>query len=136
MKLKRIYHHYTQWEEYKRGMWNTIKDEEQKKKLLKDAIAFTGDHKLYGEYMIKVVKEWKISCEHNLTDTSLNRQAWIGHAACCLALNGCPEDITREAWWNLTTEQQDLANKEADKAIKLWEENQRRKQYAQTTIKV
>ena len=135
MKIKRIYHNYKNWEEYKNGMWRTIKDEEEKEKLLQEAIRFTGNHQLYGEYMMKVIKEWKISCEHNLTDTSLNRQAWIGHSACCLAI-GCPEDITREAWWKLTDDQRDLANKEADKAINKWEENHRRKKYAQTTIRL
>jgi hypothetical protein len=72
--------------------------------------------------MQRVIKEWPISCENALTDYSLNRKAWVGHAACALAL-GCPEDITRQAWKELTYEQQLLANKEADGAIKAWEYN-------------
>ena len=72
--------------------------------------------------MNRVVSEWNISCENALTDYSINRKAWIGHAATALAL-GCPEDITRQAWRFLTDEQQLLANKEADGAIKSWEYN-------------
>jgi hypothetical protein len=70
--------------------------------------------------MLKVIKQWPISCEHNLTDFSINRKAWIGHAACCLALN-VPENITRMAWHHLTEKQQDEANEKARIAIKIWE---------------
>lgn len=90
------------------------------------AIDFTGDHHVYGMYMIKVADEWKYSCEHNLTAREQNRRAWIGHAACALALR-IPEDIVRSAWSFLTEEQQILANKEADKAIEYWEGTQCRK---------
>jgi len=70
--------------------------------------------------MVKVVEQWKHSCEHNLSNLEQNRKAWIGHAACALAFQ-CPEDIIRQAWGYLTKEQQILANNEAEKAIKLWE---------------
>ena len=117
--MKRIYHPYDKWEEYHAGMWRDVnKDEEDD--YLKRAIEFTGNHELYGYWMLKVVEQWKYSCEHNLSCTEMNRQAWIGHAACCLAF-GCPEHITRRAWHCLTLEQQEKANGVADKAILLWE---------------
>lgn len=119
MKFKRVYHHYLDWEEIDSNMWGSVTN---KQKYLEKAIEFTGDHKKYGRFMQKVVDTWKVSCENALTDYSLNRRAWVGHAACALAL-GCPESITREAWGKLTDEQQLLANKEADRAIKLWENN-------------
>ena len=90
------------------------------KDLLEKAIEFTGNAELYGYYMMKALEEYPRACEHNLSDTSINRQAWIGHAACCIALN-CPEHITRKAWHYLTQEQQDKANKKADEAIMKWE---------------
>lgn len=116
--MKRVYHRYERWEDYKAGMWKSLYGEERKN-MLKRAIDFTGNHKLYGEWMMKVIDNWGISCEHNFTCEALNKQAWVGHAACCMAI-GCPEDITREAWGYLTKEQQDLANLEADKAILEW----------------
>lgn len=115
--IKRIWHPYWLWEEVKFNMWGTPIDGED---MLKKAVKFTGDHKLYGKWMMKVVKEWKYSCEHNLSCLEQNRQAWIGHAAVALAFK-CPEDITRLAWWQLTDRQRELANKEADKAITYWE---------------
>jgi len=106
-------------EEVTAGMWRSINGE-VRKGYLKRAIEFTGDANLYGEWMLNVLTAWPNSCEHNLTADNMNRQAWIGHAACCLAI-GCPEDITREAWHLLTQKQQDDANAAADAAIEKWE---------------
>ena len=116
MKLERVYHPISKWEEISHGMWSDVED---KTVILKRARAFTGNHKIYGSYMIRVIVEWPISCENALTDSSLNQRAWIGHAACALAI-GCPEDITREAWGHLTDEQRLLANNEADRALRCW----------------
>ena len=96
-------------------MWRSVYGQERDLYLEK-AIVFTGNARLYGRYMIKVVKEWPYACLHNLTNPSINRQAWIGHSACCIAIK-CPEDITRLAWHTLTQKQQDDANSQADKAI-------------------
>ena len=119
MKIDRVYRHYLDWEEIDHNMWGVVQN---RKVWVKKAISFTSDHKKYGRFMMKVVNEWPVSCENALTDYSLNRKAWVGHAACALAI-GCPEDITREAWKHLTYEQQLLANKEADRAIQAWEYN-------------
>lgn len=119
-KLNRIWHHYQDWEETHSNMWGSVNDRQE---YLDRAIEFTGDHKVYGAWMMKVIEEWPISCEHNLTDYSQNRRAWIGHAACALAFM-CPEDIVRAAWGHLTEDQQMLANDQADKAIKEWEDRQ------------
>lgn len=117
MKIKRVYHPWRLWEEIDHNMWGTVTD---KKLWLRRAVAFTSDHKKYGRFMMRVVNEWPISCENALTDYSLNRKAWVGHAAVALAI-GCPEYIVREAWGHLTDEQKSLANREADRAIQAWE---------------
>lgn len=119
MLIERIYHPYSIWEEADTNMWGSVKDKEA---YLKVAIEFTSNHKLYGAHMNRVVNEWKYSCEHNLSNVTQNRKAWIGHAACALAFN-CPEDIVRKAWGYLTDEQRIAANQEADKAIIKWELN-------------
>jgi len=124
--IERIYHPYWKWEEVKYNMWGKVDNRDY---FLQKAIKFTGDHKLYGDFMVQVVNRWKYSCEHNLSNVTQNRRAWIGHAACALAFR-CPEDIIREAWGHLTEEQQILANNEADKAIEYWE-----KKYAKKEIK-
>ncbi len=117
--LKKIWHPYTLWEDYLNGMYRTVGGEERKQ-LLNVATEFTGNAELYGSQMLRVLHFWPIACEQNLSDIGINRRAWVGHAACCLA-TGCPEDITREAWASLTQLQQDEANAKADEAIRLWE---------------
>lgn len=114
--MTEIWHPYWLWEEIDSNMWG-----DGNKQDLQDAIELTGDHELYGSWMIKVADSWKYSCEHNLTKLSTNRKAWIGHAAVAMAIN-VPEDIVRKAWGYLTKEQQKLANNQADIAIKYWEE--------------
>jgi hypothetical protein len=70
--------------------------------------------------MLKAIEEWPISCEVNLTAQGMNRQAWLGHAACCIAVNS-PENCTRLGWHTLSQPEQDEANRVADEAIALWE---------------
>ena len=119
--MKRIFHPYDKWEDYIFGMWRKLPPKEEAVYLEK-AIFFMGDHLLYGKYMIRAINEWPNGCEHTLSCLGMNRQAYIGHAAACIAF-GCPEYITRLAWHELTQQQQDLANEQADIAIKIWEEN-------------
>ena len=101
-------------------MWRTLKKEEEKE-FLQKAIELTSDAELYSLWMMEVVVNWHYSCEHNLTCSGMNRLAWIGQAACAMAIN-CPEYITRIAWNELSQEQQDRANLNAFIAIELWEE--------------
>jgi hypothetical protein len=117
--MRRIYHPYTSWEDYHAGMWRKITAVEEEESLRK-AYDFTGDAVLYGSFMRRVTEEWPLSCEHNLSDTAMNRRAWLGHAACCMAIE-VPEYITRRAWWMLTQEQRDAADAQADHWIRYWE---------------
>ena len=117
--MNKIWHPYTAWEDFKHGMWRTISGSERSK-AIKRAVEFTGDAKLYGSFMNRVIVEWPTACEHHLSDTGSNRKAWIGHAATCLAIQA-PEDVTRAAWGYLNQQQQDDANNEAEMAILTWE---------------
>jgi hypothetical protein len=117
--MNQIYHPYWQWEDYKAGMWRKISKEEELS-ILPEIIKFTGNYEDYGAAMFEVINHWKYSCEHNLSDMSMNRRAWLGHAACCFK-HGYPEYLVREAWNQLSVKQQSLANKMADEAIKAWE---------------
>ena len=100
-------------------MWRKVHASEEEEFIIR-AVEFTSDADLYGAFMISAIMEWPFSCEHNLTCAGMNRQAFIGHSAACIAI-GSPEYITRSAWWKLTQEQ-NKANAKADLAIKIWEE--------------
>lgn len=115
-----IWHPFWLWEELSHNMWDDVSN---RKEWLQKAIEFTGDHELYGSWMLKVADSWKYSCEHNLTKRDTNRKAWIGHAAAAMAIQ-CPEDIVRQAWGFLSEQQQRLANLRAQEAINYWEAKQ------------
>lgn len=118
--MKQVFIPYWKWEDYKCGMWRKeTKTYEQDN--LASIIAFTGNHIEYGKAMITVIDNWKFSCLHNLTNKSINRKAWIGHAACCIK-HRYPEYLVREAWKYLTDNQRSLANQQAELAISLWEQ--------------
>lgn len=115
--MQRIWVPVDRWEEIPHNMWGTVSN---RRRCIERAVMFTGNHRLYGRYMMRVITEWPCSCLNAMTDASLNRRAWIGHAACALAIQ-CPEDITRQAWGMLSHEQRVLANRQADRAIQAWE---------------
>lgn len=123
---ERVWHPFTVWECFQNGMWDFTPTKESKK-LLRQAIEFTGNADLYGSWMMKVIVAWPRSCEHHLIDPSTNRRAYVGYAATCLAIK-CPEDITRRAWGFLSQQQQDEANHKADLAIAAWERAYERSQ--------
>jgi hypothetical protein len=124
-KVKKIYHPYWLWEEFISGMWRkeTIEYEQAN---FENIVQFTGNHEIYGDAMLEVIENWQISCEDKLSNISLNRKAWLGHAACCYK-HGYPEYLVRKAWGTLTENQRELANNKANEAIKLWEQKQKSK---------
>jgi hypothetical protein len=121
--LKRLYHPYHKWECYKNGMWDKLTKKDELI-LLPKAIIFTSNHVFYGNAMNEVLLQWTYSMENFLSNVNINRKAYIGHAAVSYRLK-IPEYITRLAWKELTDKQRLLANKEAEKAIKTWEQNQK-----------
>jgi hypothetical protein len=123
--MKQIFHPYHIWEDWINGMWRK-ESREYEEQNLQSIINFTGNHLEYGIAMLRVIGEWKFSSEHNLSNLSVNRQAWIGHAACCIE-HGYPEYLVRVAWKELTDKQRFLANNQADIAIKKWEQEQKSK---------
>src|SRR5690348_3445040 len=118
--LERIHHPYQDWEETKAGMWKRPNGLERDEHINRCS-AFMADTKQFRAAMLRAISEWPISCEQNLTCFDLNRQAWLGHAACCIAI-GCPEEPTRAAWWTLTQEQRDAADAAAAEVIAIWEQ--------------
>jgi hypothetical protein len=117
----RIYHHYEMWEDWKNGFYNNCSGEERiikKQSVLK----MFNSEKLTLENMYRVINEWKFSCEHNLTNNSLNKIAYIGQAACCI-YDKVPCDVTMECWSELTNEVQERANKNALEVLNKWIQN-------------
>lgn len=120
-KIKRVFHRYEKCEEYQSNMWKAIPIEQRQEKQ-EYSRNLMIEHDAFFDACMLVIGAWPYSCEAALTASTMNHQAWIGHAACAYN-HGAPEDITRLAWRELTEEQQDLANAAADRAILNWKEN-------------
>lgn len=114
----RIFHTYDKWECFKAGFYETSLEgkshdecEDEFKRVLSDLDEF--ETALKG-----VTSEWKYSCEHYLTNKSMNRIAWLGQASVCY-LTGVPSRYS-SAWFDLTEEQRSEANDLALKYLNIW----------------
>jgi ParB-like chromosome segregation protein Spo0J len=114
----RIFHTWDKWECYKAGFYATSKDGMTKQECEQAYCNFLSNKKLFAETLEKIITEWKNSCEHYLTNTSLNRIAWLGQAAMCYA-TGVPAKF-RSGFYLLSKEQQEEANKIALNYLNKW----------------
>lgn len=121
--MERIYHPWNKWEDYPAGFYNNVSGEE-KKRMHEKVIEMFNSEKLTRENMFFVVDNWKFSCEHNLSNASLNQIAYIGQAACCVYA-GVPCSVTMEAWSDLSKEVQKRSDEIAIEAIQRWRLNNR-----------
>lgn len=118
--IKRVFHPYYSWEEVSYNMWGDYN--ENKKEDTKKCLEFLNEIQEFSLYMYRVITEWGVSCEHNLTSGASNRVAWLGQAACALKLR-VPEDVVRISWKDLSEEKKETMNTRAAMFIKLWEYN-------------
>lgn len=119
--MKRIYHPYWLWEDFKHGFYDNCSGN-VKSNYIEKILEMFNSEELTKEYMFRVITEWKYSCENNLTNEALNQIAYIGQSASCLYC-GAPNSVTMEAWSLLDEKTQNQANKIAEKAIKRWKLN-------------
>jgi hypothetical protein len=117
--MKRICHHYKKWEDYHSGMYHLVTTFDSTKIIDESKNLLSCSTSLYIA-MKDIADHWNFASEHNLTDKSRNRQAWLGQAACCKACNA-KEGLTKKAWHLLSSTQQDEANAIADIIIDYWE---------------
>lgn len=115
----RIFHTFDKWECNKAGFYESKPPKgmtaEQCKEAYRDLLA---NDDAFRSALDRVITEWKHSCEHYLTNTAMNRIAWLGQASLCIAL-GIPSEF-RSGFTLLTEEQQNKANQIALEALNKW----------------
>lgn len=115
---KRIYHTWDKWECYPAGFYENQKEgltDEQCKWMYRD---FLSNLHRFGTAMQEVLDKWKNSCEHYLTNEAMNRIAWLGQSAACIAM-GLPSKY-RSGYFLLTDYEQEEADKLALKYLNKW----------------
>lgn len=114
----RIFHTYDKWECHKAGFYKSNKDGWTKEQCEEEFIRILSDQNLFSEILNKLIHEWKYSCEHYLTNKSMNRIAWLGQAAVCYQ-SGVPSKFS-SSWFDIDKETRNKANKTALKYLNKW----------------
>jgi hypothetical protein len=115
--MERIYHRWDKWECYKNGFFTGSGHKQEYYDIC--YVNLLTDLKLFEAVLEKVTTMWPYSCEHNLSNESMNRIAWLGQASCAY-LYGARADSTRSNFSKLSEHQQIEANKLAEKYLNLW----------------
>jgi ParB-like chromosome segregation protein Spo0J len=115
----RIFHEWQDWECFPAGFY---KDQPPKGMTNEDAETayrdFLADIPRFEAALIRVIGEWKNSCEHYLTNERMNRLAWLGQASMCLE-SAVPSRFC--GGYNLLSkEQQKLADEKAFEYLNKW----------------
>lgn len=114
----RIFHTFDKWECYKAGMYAKHFKGKSKKECEEAYRNFLSDLPKFEKALKSITTKWKHSCEHYLTNASMNRIAWLGQAAACYS-EGLPNEY-RSGFYLLTEEQQKQANELAHKYLNKW----------------
>jgi hypothetical protein len=115
--MKQIWHPWTEWECYISGMYDgpcALSLEEGKA----EYASFLRDTDRFMTSIHKVMEDWPKSCEHFLSNKQMNRVAWLGQAAMCMA-TGINRGY-RAGFMLLTDEERKIANKTAESEIQRW----------------
>lgn len=118
--MKRIYHTWDEWECFPSGFYNEKSpvDGEERVDTARRYADFLRDSERFRAACKRVITEWKNSCEHYLSNESMNRIAWMGQAAACIS-EGIPSNF-RTGFHLLSKEEQQKADEIAFQAINEW----------------
>lgn len=115
----RIYHQWSKWECYPSGFYEPAPPPGMTPQQANDAYTeFLRDIPRFERGLYRVLADWKNSCEHYLSNETMNRIAWLGQAAMCIETH-VPAGF--RGGFNQLTESEKLnANQAALDALNLW----------------
>jgi hypothetical protein len=115
MKIKQVFAPYTQWEDWKLGMYRNARSAQEYDRMVTDSISLLKSSGLLLS-MRKACELMPVSAKVNLTNADANHRPWLGQSACLIEC-GANEVAVREAWSMLSAEEQAFANNCADKVF-------------------
>lgn len=114
----RVFHKFDKWECHKAGFYKNSVPGKTKDECEREYAVFLSDLDRFSNALEAMTTEWKHSCEHYLTNQSINRIAWLGQASMCYA-TGIP--MAFRSGFNLLTKKQQIAADEmALKYLNKW----------------
>ncbi len=117
-EASRIYHPWHLWEDYAHNFYGGVKDWKKDETLALYA-DLLRDLPRFESALQTVIREWRHSNEHNLSNAGLNRVAYLGQCACAL-LYGVPHKESRGGYQLLTDAEKAAADAMAQKYLDLW----------------
>lgn len=114
----RIFHTYKEWECYPAGFYETKLEgysHEECETMFKQIM---NSEDAFATALDGVITNWKNSCEHYLSNKSMNRIAWLGQASVCYA-TGVPSRYS-SAWFDLDESVRDRADEIALNYLNKW----------------
>lgn len=105
--MDRIWHPYHLWEDYQNNFYGGVVDDYPKDNTLELYASLLKDTSRFEDALKIIISQWTYSCEHNLSNRSLNRVAYLGQAACALIYK-VPHTVSMGGY-NLLSEQEKMA---------------------------
>lgn len=120
--MNRVFHPWDKWEDFRNNFYGGIVFDYPKDNTLKLYADLLIDLDKFESALKIIIKDWKYSCEHNLTNVAMNRIAYLGQAACAL-VHKVPHSVSMGGYNLLTDDQKQKADAMAKKYLDLWTEN-------------
>lgn len=117
-ETKRIYHAWDKWECYPAGFYESSFNGLKREGGEEIYRVFLSDLSKFESALVRVISEWKYSCEHYLSNEGMNRIAWLGQASLCIEM-GMPSAY-RSGYFRLTKKEQKEADLMALKYLNIW----------------
>jgi len=114
----RVFHTYDKWECHKAGFYQRSKEGWSNEQCEQEFKRILSDQTMFADILSRVIVDWKNSCEHYLTNKSMNRIAWLGQAAVCYN-SGVPSRYSG-AWFDIDQETRKQANSTALIYLNKW----------------
>ena len=115
--MRQRFHPYPLWEDWAAGMYRHEPTNHDRVASAGSLLASTTS---FLDTSTLVVVEWPYSTEHNLSDLSQNRRAWLGQASAAYRV-GASQAETCIAWnTRMTEHERYAANHVADTVINSW----------------
>jgi ParB-like chromosome segregation protein Spo0J len=114
----RIFHTWDKWECYKSGFYENSHKKLSHEECESKFKEILSNKNLFEKGLIGVIENWKYSCEHYLTNGSMNRIAWLGQAAVCY-LSGVSSRYSG-SWFDIDEAKREEANNIALEYLNKW----------------
>ncbi len=114
----RIYHTWDKWECYPAGFYENQVEGKTDDECKEAYRLFLSDLPRFRKALQGVLSQWPNSCEHYLTNETMNRIAWLGQASACYEMK-IPSKY-RSGYFLLSKEEQKSADLLALRYLNKW----------------